>query len=544
MLRSRLFFWLLPLVVLVVGTALYAIGAWRQMAGTFQQELRHGYEAELAGERLRGDANRGDFDSFKRELLAQAQSAAGTPREPPLAKVDEAFQQLAAIITAPAPAGAPPLAALARQEVALHRLLAAIDELERFNYQAARSAERAAERLARRSIQVMLALIVATVVIGLGLAWRMLRSQRTTEATLNSTPDPLFVIVRNGRQEMRNPAAEALVAAGALQDGFPSELRDALHAVWRTGEHFIPSGYDQVISLKVDGEVRHFLPRILAIGDALTGFGGAAVLLQDVTKFRLLDDAKNNLVGTVSHELKTPLTSLRMALYLLLEPKLGALQPRQRELLEGAKEDADRLLRILTDLLDLARLESGVAGLNLEPVPVADLLEAAAREMRPLAGERHQTLEIRLAAGLPSVEVDRHRIRHVFINLIANAVKYAPPETTITLYAEAADAGFVRCGVRDQGPGVPPESVGMIFEKFYRLPGEISPGAGLGLAIAREIVLAHGGSIACSSKPGQGSDFHFLLPGNTSRSADTQVGGTGLHLKNSPLILKSHERSH
>jgi len=161
-----------------------------------------------------------------------------------------------------------------------------------------------------------------------------------------------------------------------------------------------------------------------------------------------------------------------------------------------------------------------------------------------LAAERHQTLEIQLSPGLGAVEVDRNRIRHVFINLVANAVKYAPPETTITLYAEPADAGFVRCGVRDQGPGVPSESVGMIFEKFYRLPGELSPGAGLGLALAREIVLAHGGSIACSSKPGQGSDFHFLLPGNTSRSEDTQGEGTGLQLKNSPLILKSHERSH
>jgi NtrC-family two-component system sensor histidine kinase KinB len=404
--------------------------------------------------------------------------------------------------------------------------------LEQFNYVAARSAERQASRLARQSIQVMLALIVVTVIIGLGLAWRMLRSQRTTEATLNSTPDPLFVIIRNGRQEMRNPAAEALIAAGTLQNGFPPQLMEALNAVWRTGEHFVPSGYDQVVSLKVGGEVRHFLPRILAIGDALTGFGGAAVLLQDVTKFRLLDDAKNNLVGTVSHELKTPLTSLRMAVYLLLEPSLGELQPRQRELLEGAKEDADRLLRILTDLLDLARLESGVAGLNREPVPVADLLQAAAREMRPLTGERHQTLEIQLAPGLSTVEVDPNRIRHVFINLIANAVKYAPPETTITLYAEPADAGFVRCGVRDQGPGVPPESLGMIFEKFHRLPGEVSTGAGLGLAIAREIVLAHGGSIACVSKPGQGSDFHFLLPGNSSRPGDTQEEGTGLHLNN------------
>jgi signal transduction histidine kinase len=542
MLRSRLFFWLLPLLILVVGTALYAISAWRQMAGTFQQQLRGGYEAELAGERLRADAGRMDLDGFKRDLLVQAQSAAGTTREPSLARVDEAFQHLLAAINSPAP-GATPLAALSRRELALRDLLTAIDQLERFNYAAAQSAQERASQLARQSIRVMLALILGSVLIGLGLAWRMLRSQRTTEATLNSTPDPLFVVSRSGKQEMRNPAAEELIAAGALTHGFPEELAEHLRQVWSTGRHFIPTGYDYVVSLKVNGEVRHFLPRILVIGDRLSGFGGAAVLLQDVTKFRLLDDAKNNLVGTVSHELKTPLTSLRMAIYLLLEDSLGPLQAKQRELLDDAKADADRLLRILTDLLDLARLESGVAGLNRQEIPVERLLQDAAHEMRPLAGANHQSIELQVASGVGTVAVDPDRIRHVFINLLSNAVKYAGAGTTITIYAEPGDAGFVRCGVRDQGPGVPAESVGMIFEKFYRLPGELSTGAGLGLAIAREIVLAHGGSIACTSSPGQGSDFHFLLPGNSSGPAATNILGTGLNL-NLQKIPKSHERSH
>jgi signal transduction histidine kinase len=110
------------------------------------------------------------------------------------------------------------------------------------------------------------------------------------------------------------------------------------------------------------------------------------------------------------------------------------------------------------------------------------------------------------------VPVDRDRIRHVFINLLTNASKYSPPGSEITLYAEATPDDFVRFGVRDEGPGIPPESQARVFEKFYRVPGQTKKGSGLGLALARELVVAHGGSIACSSAPGRGSDFHFLLP--------------------------------
>jgi signal transduction histidine kinase len=257
---------------------------------------------------------------------------------------------------------------------------------------------------------------------------------------------------------------------------------------------------------------RHYLPRILAIGDELTGFGGAAMILQDVTKFRLLDDAKSNLVGTVSHELKTPLTSLRMAVYLLLEQNVGQLSPRQRDLLETARDDADRLLRILNDLLDLARLEGGVSALTYREVSIPTMLDEMMREMKPIRENAAQTSKVDLTPGLYQIEVDPERLRHVFINLLANASKYSPGESTITLYARPDASGFIRFGVRDQGPGIPEESVPYIFEKFYRVPGQTRKGAGLGLTIAREIVLAHGGTIACTSKMGQGSDFYFLLP--------------------------------
>jgi signal transduction histidine kinase len=228
-----------------------------------------------------------------------------------------------------------------------------------------------------------------------------------------------------------------------------------------------------------------------------------------------MDDAKTNLVGTVSHELKTPLTSLRMALYLLLEQNLSALSQQQKELLEDARNDADRLLRILDTLLDLTRLESGAAPLERTPVGVSALLRQIAGEAHPFIDSQGQRLAVVIAPELNGVvlNVDEARIRHVFMNLLTNASKYTERGGFITLSAAPEEGGFIRFSVRDQGPGIPTESIGRIFERFYRAPNqENRSGAGLGLAIAREIVVAHGGSIACTSVEGQGSEFYFVLP--------------------------------
>ncbi len=341
---------------------------------------------------------------------------------------------------------------------------------------------------------------------------KVVRARRTMEATLTSTPDPLFVIARDGTHEVRNPAAEAVAAAPEFSGGFPAGLAENLQEVLRTGNHYLPASYDRVVTARPGGEERHYLPRILAIGDELTGFGGAALILQDVTKFRLLDDAKSNLVGTVSHELKTPLTSLRMAIYLMLEQNMGPLTAAQRDLLETARDGADRLLRILNDLLDIARLESGASQLNRRVVVIDGLLADMAREMKPITDEAGQNIVVEVQDGLGSICVDPERLRHVFINLLNNASKYSPSETDITLYARKADEGFVRFGVSDRGPGVPVDHQARIFERFFRVPGQTKKGAGIGLTIARDIVIAHGGSIACESRPGGGSDFYFLMP--------------------------------
>ncbi len=550
MLRTRLYFGLLPLLLVAVGTGAYAILVCRQLAGSFQRDLVANYRNLLAEEQMRSAALRMSADAaaadrgdplaarrafaadqaaFSGALMAQALGAAGTARATLLERIDSAYQALAAfdqrILSG---AGDRSLDGLRAGEDTLYGVVGAIEALEARDKKAAEEIAAGADRLASKTVGVLAGAMTAALVLSLLLAWRLtaslLRAQRTMEAVLTSAPDPLFVISRDGSTDIRNPAAERLAQSPGFAQGFPPAISGPLERVLATGEHYLPTDYGCAIALRVGREDRHYLPRILALGDKSAEFRGAAIIFQDVTKFRLLDDAKTNLVGTVSHELKTPLTSLRMAVYLLLEQRVGALTPAQLELLETARDEADRLLRILEDLLDLARMESGDAALSRSEVRVADLLAEMAREAQPHLAAADQRLVVVGGESEATVRADVDRLRHVFLNLLTNAAKYGNPGGTITLYAEPAPLGFVRFGVRDQGPGIPAEAVPHIFDRFYRVPGSRGKGAGLGLAIAREIVAAHGGSIACSTRTGGGSDFYFDLPGNSSAPPATKLG--------------------
>jgi two-component system, NtrC family, sensor histidine kinase KinB len=239
---------------------------------------------------------------------------------------------------------------------------------------------------------------------------------------------------------------------------------------------------------------------------------GAAVVLHDVTRFRLLDDAKTNLVATVSHELKTPLTSVRMVLHMLLEKSLGPLTSRQNELIQTARRDSERLLRILDALLDIARLETGDSSLGREFMQPADLVQTIAEEARRNATPQGFKIITDVQGGLPAVAVDRQQIGHVFHNFIANAIKHSPPGASIVISAVADDDNTgVQFSVCDKGTGIAEEFQGRIFDRFYRVPGQARAGVGLGLSIAREIVVAHGGRVGVRSELGKGSEFFFVL---------------------------------
>jgi NtrC-family two-component system sensor histidine kinase KinB len=346
---------------------------------------------------------------------------------------------------------------------------------------------------------------------------KLLRAQQTSQATIDAFPDPVVVVDPEGHVEMANPAASRMLGVSPGKPATtwypPESLRSPLDDALRRQRPFLARELDQTVTFRIAGEELSVLPRILPIRDPYGGTLGAAVVLNDVTRFRLLDELKSNLVATASHELKTPLTSLQLAVHVLLSEAVGPLTSKQTELLLDARDNTDRLVRVVDHLLTLARLEHTGEQLAVRPEDPQALLKSAVDLIRPLAEDKHLKVEVVGGDGpLPPVTADAHRLGHALNNLLTNAVAYTPPGGRVTLSARPGK-GMVELAVSDTGVGIPPEYVPHVFERFFRIPGRSREhGTGLGLAIVREIVTAHGGNVRCESEPGKGTTFRLTLP--------------------------------
>jgi two-component system sensor histidine kinase KdpD len=232
---------------------------------------------------------------------------------------------------------------------------------------------------------------------------------------------------------------------------------------------------------------------------------------------RQSDELKSTLLDALAHEFKTPLTSIKAASTALLSS--NALRPeQQRELVSIVDEETDRLSVLVTEAIQMARIEAGRVVLRRASHTVQDLVESALDKLRQAVEDRN--VQVNIAAGLPPVWVDGELIEVALRQLIDNALKYSPPGSPVSLAAEAKDDRVV-VSVSDHGPGIPEDEQTRIFEKFYRAEASRHqiPGAGLGLVIAREILHAHGGEIWVDSRPGQGATFQFSLPISTKEQA-------------------------
>ena len=249
---------------------------------------------------------------------------------------------------------------------------------------------------------------------------------------------------------------------------------------------------------------------------------GMVVAFQDVSERRRLEKMKDEFISTVSHELRTPLTSLRASLGLISSGTLDKRPGKQRQMVEIAIGNCDRLIRLVNDILDFDRVEKGKLALDRQPVEAIGLLRRAADVACTAASQMHITLRV----DAPSVQVlvDGERILQVLNELLANAIKFSPPQTTIRLAAQPCNEGSSASGqvcflVEDQGCGIAPEKLERIFERFQQ--GDASDsralgGTGLGLALCRSIVEQHGGRIWAESTPGKGSRFLFTVPAAAS----------------------------
>ena len=346
---------------------------------------------------------------------------------------------------------------------------------------------------------------------------KVLVAQQTAEATVDSLYDPVLVTDAEGRIQRINRAAEAIFGTADAVLGKRVEevtndarLSTAVLDVLESQKPVASEESAAIVPLIVEGAERAFRQRTTPMRDADNRLVGTVMLLEDITHLREIDRLKSEFIAGASHELRTPLTSLQMGVHLLLEPSTGKLSSRQQELLTICRDDTLRLDKLVKDLLDLSRLESGRAPLRREAVSASDLVETALNPLRRQADAKGLSLRASVPSDLPKISADRGQVERVLTNLVANAIR-ATDRGEIEVTA-AARRGHVAIAVRDTGRGIPHDYLARVFEPFVQVLHAPAGGAGLGLSISRRIVEAHGGQITVRSEPGQGTTFTFTLP--------------------------------
>jgi two-component system, NtrC family, sensor histidine kinase KinB len=346
---------------------------------------------------------------------------------------------------------------------------------------------------------------------------KLIVAQQTTEAAIDSLYDPVIVTDAQGGVTKLNPAAEEIFGPKERNAGKhieeiakDSRIAVAVSEALSSQRPVAGEGAASVMPLDVDGAERAFRIRTTPMRDDEGRLMGAVTLLEDITHLREIDRLKSEFIATASHELRTPLTSVQMSVLLLLEGAAGGLTDKQQSLLRACREDCERLEKLMRDLLDLSKIEAGESAPHCTPVPLRDLIEGAADALRRRVEEKRVTLAVELSEGLPPVLADRPQIERVLSNLVTNALRHTDPGGSIRIQTQRRE-GHVAISVADTGRGIPAEYLPRIFDKFAQVPGGPPGGAGLGLAISKRIVEAHGGQIGVKSVVGRGTAFTFTL---------------------------------
>ncbi len=355
---------------------------------------------------------------------------------------------------------------------------------------------------------------------------RLMGEKAKAEAIVSSIADAVLLSDAEHTVVMVNPAAAPLLRV-APEAALGRQLSDVLRhppvadAIADATAGLRPVVHPEGVRLEADGDDRFYSLRAIPILDAHGALFGVATLAHDVTPFRELDRMKSDFLATVSHELRTPLTSIGMTIDLLREGMTGPLSELQTDLLGAAREDADRLTKLVRDLLELARMERGGRALRLAPVDLVELAARLARAMRVQFEEKGVTLDLEPARpGLPPVPADEQQLGWGITNLLANALRFTPTGGRVTVTVgcgqrdEVAEDPVAWLRVTDTGPGIPADGLAHLFDRFVQLKQHgFTPGSvGLGLAITREVVTAHGGTVTVESEPGHGAAFTLWLP--------------------------------
>jgi PAS domain S-box-containing protein len=264
------------------------------------------------------------------------------------------------------------------------------------------------------------------------------------------------------------------------------------------------------IKIFADGKESYFNKESISIKSEGKSIG-EVILLKNITQFQELDLAKTNFIATISHELKTPIASIKLSSKLLEDSRVGELNEEQKQLVNNIKGDSERLLKITSEVLNMAQVETGRIQLNFQKVEAKDIVKYAVDSLKFQADQKAVKIVQELEDNLPPVNADLEKSAWVMVNLLSNAIRYSPENEKIQIKVVSKGQN-IEFSVHDNGKGIDAQYQNKIFDKFFHMPGNPKHGTGLGLSIAKEFIIAQKGEIGLKSTNVSGTIFFFLLP--------------------------------
>jgi PAS domain S-box-containing protein len=352
---------------------------------------------------------------------------------------------------------------------------------------------------------------------------KLMMEKKRIETLINNLQDPVIGLDENKKVLFMNESA--LRISGLRQEDVIGKLvqdiaihndliRSLVQCLFHEADQLTQTA-NSTIKIYADHKESYFEKEIVPIKITPTGeteekLIGNVILLQNVTPYKELDFAKTNFIATISHELKTPISSIKLSLQLLENGNLGKVNKEQHDLLDSIEDDANRLLKITAELLNMTQVESGSIQLSTFATDPIEIINYALNANRIAAEQKHIQLKLCVPDNLPKVIADSEKTAWVITNLISNAIRYSYEYAVVTVEATVS-SDSIHFLVSDTGQGIPPEYLGKVFDRYFRIPGTKKEGTGLGLSISKEFIEAEGGTITVKSEYGAGTTFIVTL---------------------------------
>ena len=346
---------------------------------------------------------------------------------------------------------------------------------------------------------------------------KLLSERNRSIAIVKSISDPLIVLDASYKIQLLNDSGENIF--GVLEQNIVNshfletignmELYDYIFLVVNNKG----TNAEKIINFQVNEKTYFFNIIVTVVNDKENKTNGIVVLLKNITEYKQLEKVRTDFIATISHEFKTPLTSIMMGIGLILEKNVGTINEKQEGLLDTIKEETEKLTVLVSDLLKLSKIQSDQAVYNIKPYPITNIVGECVKNYLAQAKNNGIILENSIKEELPDVVVDEAKITWVLNNLVSNALKYTNSGGEIIIGAFIVGEKM-KVFVKDNGKGIPREYHERIFERFVKISAYDTEflSSGIGLSIAKEIVEAHGGTIYCESEVNKGSTFIFTLP--------------------------------